>query len=269
MTSRTDLKVWANTLDVDGVTNDPQRWDIIDDLWEYGWLREVPVVAQDINQLLYLITDVVKNDTLSKVANLSDVPDKVAARNNLNLLDKSSNLSDIPDKAAARTNLDLLQKSSNLGDVPNKSLARDNLGLNIDTLYNNFFDKIYPLGTIYTVIGTATNPSSTLGRGTWVATGAGRVLIGVGTGTDANGVTKTITSGQASGEYVHTQTLAELAAHSHTLPVRSNPNSGDGFIEDADSTASVQTASTGSSGSSTPFNVSQPSLGVYFWQRTA
>jgi hypothetical protein len=41
---------------------------------------------------------------------------------------------------------------------------------------------IFPVGSLYTAT-VATNPSSLLGFGTWSAFGAGRVLIGAGTGT--------------------------------------------------------------------------------------
>lgn len=37
-------------------------------------------------------------------------------------------------------------------------------------------------------------------------------------------------------------------SHSHTLPVRDNPNAGDGYVEDADSSSTVRNASTGLTG---------------------
>lgn len=40
----------------------------------------------------------------------------------------------------------------------------------------------------------------------------------------------------------------EFKSHSHTLPVRDNNNTGDNYIEDADSTQLVRTANTGSTG---------------------
>lgn len=268
MSSRDDLQVWASTIDIDPVTSTPQREPILADIWQYGWLRETPVTAQDINQLMYTVTDVVKNDTLSKADNLNDVVDK----------------------AAARTNLDLLQKSQNFADVPNKATARTNLGLDIDTLYNTFFDRMHPVGTVYTVTGVSTNPSTLLGRGTWAAIAQGRVLIGVGTGTDVNSATKTITDGQTSGEYVHTQTQSEIASHTHpyrdrynveslvqvaaatfkeSTPVGYNGGLGTNGTDSDNDTWLYYDSTTTSTGSSTPFNVSQPSLGVYYWKRTA
>ena len=40
----------------------------------------------------------------------------------------------------------------------------------------------YPVGSIYMNASSSTNPATLLGFGTWVALGAGRMLIGVGTG---------------------------------------------------------------------------------------
>ena len=249
MSSRDDLKLWAENIVIDPVYSSPQRTTIEDEYWLNGWLRDVPVSAQELNQLFYLLTDIIKNDTLSKISNLDDVADK----------------------DLARTNLDLLQKSQNLADVPDKAVARVNLGLDIDTLYDTFFDKMYPVGTVYTVTGVATNPSTLLGRGTWDAIAQGRVLIGVGTGTDINSVTKTITDGQTSGEYVHTQTVAEMAQHNHTLTTYDDQETGVAGNDIAGTPITGQSGvrNVDNSGSSTPFNVSQPSLGVYYWKRTA
>ncbi len=44
----------------------------------------------------------------------------------------------------------------------------------------------------------------------------GMTIVGVGTGSDINAVTKAITLGTKYGEYVHTLSLAEIAAHNHT-----------------------------------------------------
>jgi hypothetical protein len=49
-----------------------------------------------------------------------------------------------------------------------------------------------------------------------------------------------------------------FASHSHDLPVRSNANTGNGYVEDADNSGSVSTATTATTGGSTetrPINV--------------
>lgn len=254
MSSRDEVQVWAETEVNDPIFSNPQRATIEPDYWAKGWLREVPVAAQELNQLFYLITDILKNDTLSPALNLSDVDDAAAARTNLGII-----------------LTDYLRKDQNLADVPNKATARTNLGLDIDTLYNNFFDRMHPVGTIYTVTGVATNPSTLLGRGTWVAVGQGRTLVGVGTGTDSNSFSKTVTDGQTFGEYQHTMTQAELVRHSHTLTTYDDQETGVPGNDIAGTPITGQSGqrSTDSTGTSTPFNVCQPSLGVYFWKRTA
>lgn len=243
MSSRDDLQVWASTIDIDPVTSTPQREPILADIWQYGWLRETPVTAQDINQLMYTVTDVVKNDTLSKAANLSDVVDK----------------------SAARTNLDLLQKSQNFADVPNKATARANLELDT-VLFNQFFDKIYPVGTVYENKTNSANPNTYLGRGTWVAEGQGRVAIGAGSGTDSRGETIAFSAGATGGEYKHVLTVGELVPHTHTV-ANDIPN----LANDGSSRATSYhdgITNTGSTGDGLPFNITQP-YSVYFrWVRT-
>ena len=57
----------------------------------------------------------------------------------------------------------------------------------------------YPIGYIYISINS-TNPSTYFG-GTWEQIAGGRILIGVGTGTDVDGVTKTIAAQETGGSY--------------------------------------------------------------------
>lgn len=249
MSSRDDLNVWASIIDIDSVTNVAQRTEIVPDLWNYGWLREVPVTAQTLNQLMYLITDVVKNDTLSVANNLSEV-----------------------DASAARTNLDLLQRSQNFADVADASACRDNLGLNTDTLFNTFFDKVYPVGSIYENKTNGTNPATLLGRGTWVADGEGRVAIGAGSTSDDNAESINFTAGSTGGEYNHTLTESEMPSHVHEQQAHL---SGGGVVRsyqlDDDNNAGIEsgnvdTVATGGDGS---HNNIQPYIVYYRWLRTA
>lgn len=80
-------------------------------------------------------------------------------------------------------------------------------------------DNVYPIGSIY-MSTVATNPHNLFG-GTWEAYAQGRVLIGVGEGTDANGVKKTFTGGATGGEYEHELTTAEMPSHNHTASTNS------------------------------------------------
>ena len=76
-------------------------------------------------------------------------------------------------------------------------------------------DNVYPVGSIY-MSTSPTNPHNLFG-GTWEAYAQGRVLIGVGEGTDANGVKKTFSAGATGGEYEHTLTVGEMPSHSHNI----------------------------------------------------
>jgi hypothetical protein len=50
---------------------------------------------------------------------------------------------------------------------------------------SNLSASIYPIGSIYINAGVTTNPATLLGFGTWVAFGAGRVLVGLNTADSA------------------------------------------------------------------------------------
>jgi len=70
-----------------------------------------------------------------------------------------------------------------------------------------------PVGSIYTNASVATNPSTLLGYGTWVAFGSGRVMVGL----DA-GQTEFDTLEETGGANTHTLTTAEIPAHDHDSP---------------------------------------------------
>lgn len=93
-----------------------------------------------------------------------------------------------------------------------------------------------------------------------------RAMVGVGTGTDATAVAKTIALGEILGEYGHVQTAAELISHTHDVSAAS-------FSVQPVSTATAGTAggfasqtllTTTAAGSATPtaMNVVQPVVGM-------
>ena len=51
-----ELKIWANTLDIDGVAGNAQRRDLIEEEFIDGWKRLAGVSYQQLNQLFYLLT---------------------------------------------------------------------------------------------------------------------------------------------------------------------------------------------------------------------
>ena len=74
--------------------------------------------------------------------------------------------------------------------------------------------KAYPIGSVYINASNSTNPASLLGFGTWVAFGAGKVMVGL----DA-GDTSFDTVGETGGEKTHILTVAEMPAHKHKFRI--------------------------------------------------
>lgn len=139
--------------------------------------------------------------------------------------------------------------------------ARTSLGINTQS---ETLQAVYPVGAIY-IETTGTNPSSTFGFGTWIAFGAGRTLMGVGT-SDAS-----YAAGATGGETLHTLTTAEMPAHNHDpvtaelfTPAGSTANRG--AIAAGGATPFNVTATVGGGGS---HNNLPPYIVCYFWKRTA
>lgn len=112
---------------------------------------------------------------------------------------------------------------------------------NVDNLFminnTNIFSLIYPVGSIYMSVKN-TNPSSLFG-GTWVAWGAGRVPVGMGSNGTTNYSTVESTGGAESRSHSHTSatsgptststggnsgttgsttlTLSQIPSHTHSL----------------------------------------------------
>jgi hypothetical protein len=88
-------------------------------------------------------------------------------------------------------------------------------------------DTLYPVGALY-ISTLSTNPGTLLGRGTWSAFGAGRVLVGRDSGdadfdtAEETGGAKTKAISAHSGTAVanhasHTHTYTQVPNHLHTL----------------------------------------------------
>ena len=138
---------------------------------------------------------------------------------------------------------------------------------------------IYPIGSIYTST-VSTNPNTLFGFGTWVAFGAGRVLLG-----DGGGYAAGATGGSADAivvSHTHSATTTSTdSGHSHGISpgawtdgggkVEGNSFSFGGKVtatqtSTANITSSTSISTTGSSG--TGANL-QPYVVVYMWNRTA
>ena len=129
----------------------------------------------------------------------------------------------------------------------------------------------YPVGAIYTST-ISTNPATTLGVGSWAAFGAGRVLLGNGSGYSAGA-----TGGATTDS--HALTVAQMPAHTHEVVVsdngypdgsgdRSNNNYWMDVAQSTDETGDHLTTSAGS-GQAHTHDIMQPYIVVYFWKRTA
>ena len=135
----------------------------------------------------------------------------------------------------------------------------------------------YPIGSIYSST-VATNPGTSLGFGTWVAFGAGRVMIGNG-----GGFTAGATGGSADAitvSHTHTFTGDALPTHQHNINYGSGLFGGGGspaahlmprpdqiftnLVSAGTPTGTIST--TGSSGTNANL---QPYIVVYMWERTA
>jgi len=133
----------------------------------------------------------------------------------------------------------------------------------------------YPVGAIFTtttVYADSAAVVAAIGGTTWVAFGAGKVLVGLDSGdsdfdtVNETGGSKTPTTGS------HTLTTSEIPSHSHTLTTGSG--GGGVTVQTSMGTAagagSTSTGSTGGGGGHTHTgNAVQPYIVVYFWKRTA
>ncbi len=126
---------------------------------------------------------------------------------------------------------------------------------------------LFPIGAIYTAT-VATNPSTLLGFGTWVAFGAGRVMVGKApSGTF-------VTAGATGGAETHTLTTGEMPAHKHNLQIAAlsmlNQPVNDDDLAAGNAAPSVNggTAMSNTGGGGAHNNL-QPYVVVYMWERTA
>jgi hypothetical protein len=138
---------------------------------------------------------------------------------------------------------------------------------------------LYPVGTVYTNATSSTNPATLLGFGTWVAFGAGKVMVGLDSG-DATFSTVGNTGGSKDAitvSHTHTATVTD-PGHLHTdnggqltYGTTSGPDSGQSWsgshnTGSATTGVSVAISTTGSSGTNANL---PPYVVVYLWKRTA
>lgn len=138
---------------------------------------------------------------------------------------------------------------------------------------DDILDRIYPVGSIYmsATLSTTTQVANALG-GTWVAFGAGRVLVGVdATQTEFNTVLKT------GGEKTHTLTETEMPSHSHSycgLPAESadawaDPYNRISYKNTSNNPYPGTSGAINASGGGQAHNNLQPYITCYMYRRIA
>jgi len=127
-------------------------------------------------------------------------------------------------------------------------------------------DAVYPVGAIFTTVTAYANSAavvSAIGGTTWVAFGAGKVLVGVDTGdSDFDTVEET------GGAKTHTLTTSEIPSHTHTIDLLNDEDQAGGG-SGACMRGNSKTYTTDATGGGGSHNNVQPYITVYMWKRTA
>jgi hypothetical protein len=174
-------------------------------------------------------------------------------------------------QVAINTKADLASPSlTGVPTAPTATAGTNTTQLSTTAFVTTALTVLYPIGSIYSST-VSTNPNTLFGFGTWVAYGAGRVLIGVG-----SGFTAAATGGSADAVVVsHTHSITDPGHnHSYSLAVGGSPQSGSatpcltGVTPSTTGTAStgISVNTTGSSGTNANL---PPYVVVYMWNRTA
>lgn len=120
----------------------------------------------------------------------------------------------------SQTTLNALPGTIATGDSATLVSAKAYADAQIAASLLSTLQAVYPVDSIFISMSSA-NPSSVFGFGTWTNFGQGRVMIGVGTGTDDNAQNRTWGVGQTEGEYRHTLTIGEIPPHGHPQAISS------------------------------------------------
>ena len=127
-------------------------------------------------------------------------------------------------------------------------------------------NAVYPVGSIFTTVTAYANSAAVvnaIGGGTWVAFGAGRVLVGL----DAN-QTEFDTVSEEGGAKTQALSIANLPAHTHSFTYNNRGDAFGGSYAMSVNSGGL-TRTTSSVGSGTAHNNLQPYIVVYMWKRTA
>ena len=133
----------------------------------------------------------------------------------------------------------------------------------------NVLEKVYPVGSIYINASVSTNPATLLGFGTWIAFGAGKVMVGIDSSdTDFDAAEET---GGAKSQTETITTPITGYGTSGTSPGTISSGKmlvGSGSQELGETLESIRAAGSSQTQSITIDTV-QPYIVVYMWKRTA
>ena len=105
------------------------------------------------------------------------------------------------------------------------------------------------------------------GYGKWAKFSEGQLLLGIGSHTDKNGVTKNISMMQQLGEYEHQLTIDEMPSHNHDVDFVTGAIGGSGHPATDSASSASANLKTNTLGGDKPHNNIQPSIGVGMWLR--
>lgn len=160
------------------------------------------------------------------------------------------------------------------------SVGRAGQGIEVDGELGSKFataiaDVIYPVGSLFFSTDN-TNPGTRMAGTAWVQVAEGKFLAGVGTGTDLNGASHTVTAGDTDtvGEYDHTLTVSEIPPHTH--PIKNTTQTGNdsnynryGDWGNPNTEQSTSPLLPDNTGGGQPHNNLPPAFGMYAWERTS
>lgn len=216
--------------------------------------------------------------------NLSDLIDAATARINLEL-GNINNTSDANKQVSTVQQTALDAKQATLVSATNIKTINGNslLGSGDIAIAGGEGGEAFPVGFVFISV-VATNPATLLGYGTWVAFGAGRVLVGINAAdtdfdvAEETGGNKTVTIAadnlpqltvavtDPGHTHVQNKNTATTGALSGTTPDASTSTSAaSGYLTASGTTGITATANT--AGANTPINNIQPYITVYFWKR--
>ena len=72
-----------------------------------------------------------------------------------------------------------------------------------------------PVNQLIHIVGDNRNPNVIYGYGSWVPYASGRMIVGAGTSTDANGNQRSFSAGSTGGTYQESISQSQLPAHQH------------------------------------------------------